>query len=69
MYIKDRIEMTRPGEALRTTRRLAQMAGETTVPAFVEYGKIYKTPNGNFRIVCELGDRKNPLRIFLELLG
>lgn len=69
VQIKDRVEMTRPGEAYRTTCRLAAMAGETEIPAFVNYGKIYETRDGKFRIVSELGDRKNPLRCFLEMLA
>lgn len=47
--------------------RLAAMAGEPR-PANVNYGKIYETPEGNFRMVCELAPKRSRelMHIFIE---
>lgn len=55
MNVIDRIRLG-DGEAYKTTCRLAAMAGEPKRPNFVEWGKVYNTPDGRFRIVAGFRD-------------
>ncbi|MDY6960289.1 MAG: hypothetical protein SV862_00095 [Pseudomonadota bacterium] len=65
--ILDTTEITRAGGALETAERLALMAGEP-IPEFVPWGKVYETPEGKFRIRCELRKRrgKDPMITHLD---
>jgi hypothetical protein len=51
----NRIRLAKPGEAYQLTCRLAAMAGQER-PNFVEWGKVYDTPEGRFRIVSAFRD-------------
>jgi hypothetical protein len=54
MKVLDRV---RTPNAFRDCCRLAAMANEPR-PTFVNWGKVYSTTDGDFRIVCELGGRE-----------
>lgn len=47
--------------------RIAAMAGEKA-PEFVNYGRVYETADGNFRIVSEMAPKRSrkPFLTFIE---